>query len=481
MGSITVPTDSAGLAEVLNDRSKLMQFFSAESVADGTTKAFLNAHAAEFLKHDKDAADDLRTQAQAALFDVMREQGIGGSDRRLSGLAGVANGRVALSPEGSALVARGRGAMYNKHAPGAKLEAAIPADDRFHSIGELCTAIRYRNSGSTGPDREPLLRKLALVEQFQNTFVTEDPGSGGFLVPEEMRADLFMVALEKAIVRSHATVIPMNTAAMRVPAVDDTSHVSSVFGGISFAWAEEASQISDSAGTFANVNLVPKKLSGTFTTSNELLADAPAFSGFFDSKAPQALAWFEDKAFMSETGTGLPQGFINCPASVQVATEAGQATQTILWENVTKMYARMLPTSLSSAIWIVSPDSLPQIFTMALSVGTGGGPVYIGGYGNSGGADTPPATILGRPVYVSEKASALGTTGDINFVDLSMYAIGDRSGVQVAMSDQVKFLNDQTVFRLIERVDGRPLLLSALTPANNSSNTLTAFVQLASR
>ena len=55
---------------------------------------------------------------------------------------------------------------------------------------------------------------------------------------------------------------------------------------------------------------------------------------------------------------------------------------------------------------------------MALSVGTGGGPVWIGNYaGGQGGMDTPPVSILGRPVFFTEKLPSLGTTGDICFVD----------------------------------------------------------------
>jgi HK97 family phage major capsid protein len=106
--------------------------------------------------------------------------------------------------------------------------------------------------------------------------------------------------------------------------------------------------------------------------------------------------------------------------------------------------------------------------------------VWIGGP-NQPGSDMPPMTILGRPVIFTEKAKALGTSGDINFVDLSYYLIGDRQAVAVAASDQVAFQADQTAYRIIERVDGRPWLQSALTPANGSTNTLTAFVQLASR
>ena len=153
-----------------------------------------------------------------------------------------------------------------------------------------------------------------------------------------------------------------------------------------------------------------------------------------------------------------------------------------MWVNIVKMYARILPTSLASAVWVCAIDTFPELATMALSVGTGGGPVWIGNFaGGQGGADTPPMTILGRPVIFTEKVPALGTTGDISFVDFSYYLVGDRQQVEVMASEHAFFQNDQTAYRLIERVDGRPWLQSPLTPHNGSSNTLSPFVQLATR
>ena len=63
----------------------------------------------------------------------------------------------------------------------------------------------------------------------------------------------------------------------------------------------------------------------------------------------------------------------------------------------------------------------------------------------------------------------------------TMVAILRPRPMSASSSPHYKFANDQTAYRIIERVDGRPWLQSALTPHNNSSNTLTAFVQLASR
>jgi HK97 family phage major capsid protein len=136
----------------------------------------------------------------------------------------------------------------------------------------------------------------------------------------------------------------------------------------------------------------------------------------------------------------------------------------------------MLPSSLNTAVWVVAPDTFPELATMALSVGTGGSAIWL-----NNGASGPPMTILGRPVIVSEKAKKLGDAGDVNFMDFGYYLIGDRQAMQAQSSPHYKFANDKTAFRIIERVDGRPWLQSAITPQNGSTATLSPFVKIAAR
>jgi HK97 family phage major capsid protein len=190
---------------------------------------------------------------------------------------------------------------------------------------------------------------------------------------------------------------------------------------------------------------------------------------------PEAIAWFEDIAFIDGSGVGEPLGFLNSPAMVSVSKETGQAATTIVWENLVKMYSRMLPSSLNNAVWIAHIDTFPELATMSLSVGTGGSAIWL-----SNGVGAPPMSILGRPVIFSEKMETLGTAGDIVLADLSHYLIGDRQAIQADTSPHYRFQTDMTSMRFIERVDGRPWLQSAITP-QTGSNTLSPFVQLATR
>jgi HK97 family phage major capsid protein len=469
---VTIPKRAEELEDFLGDPANVKAMMAEQ----GKFKEFIQVYARTQLEKDDQLQTQIKEQVQASLTEFMRDNGRNGvaSARMNIGSAGTETTRRTDTQR----VSHGRGAAYNRRTFGHKLEQGMTGDDEIRDSAEFFQMIWQKSE--TLKNSEELSRKKAILRKIQNSFGSEVPADGGFLIPEVLRSDILQVALESAVVRPRAQVIPMDSLRVPIPMLDSTSNVSSVFGGVVCFWTEEAAQLVESQASFGRVVLDAKKLTGYAEVPNELLADAPAFSAFFDTIFPRAIAWFEDIAFMTGTGVGEPQGFINCPASVNVAKESGQANATIVWENIVKMYARMLPTALGNAVWIASIDTFPELATMALSVGTGGGPVWMGNY-TSPGANTPPITILGRPVYFTEKTPVLGAPGDLSFVDLQYYLIGDRQMMQANSSEHYRFQNDKTAFKVIERVDGRPWLQSPITPHNNSSSTLTPFVQLAQR
>jgi HK97 family phage major capsid protein len=334
--------------------------------------------------------------------------------------------------------------------------------DGWKSAGEYFGALHATNRGIY----DPRLKALNEAEGDQ----------GGFLVPEEFRNTLLSIALEQSVIRPRATPIPMASNTVRIPYIRDASHASTVFGGVRGYWDSEAATATESEPTFAQLQLTAKKLVGYTVVSNELLADsAIALEALLQAQFGAAIAYFEDDAFINGDGAGEPLGILNSDALVTVAKETGQAATTLTYQNVLKMYSRMLPTSLSRAVWIMHPDTFPQLAQMAMSVGTGGSPVFIA---NAVGGT--PTSLFGRQIVFSEKCQTLGTKGDIYFADLSYYLIGERQALTAAASPHVKFTTDQTVYRFIKRLDGRPWLDTAITP-RNGSNTLSPFVALAAR
>lgn len=457
--TMTVPRNSDELAEMLADSTKRKEIFASA----GSTQKFMDAYADKVQGDGTDLNRIVAEETQRQLAAYLKEKDV--DDDNADRVK-----RLNLDPQNrgrggkaSMLTSYGQGATHNANAPGARI------DGQFDSAVDYLNTIWHLN---TAPDNVSRLAEL------RNAASSVSPADGGFLVPETMRSQLLEIALEKAVVRPNATVVPMDSARVPFPAIDVSSNASSVFGGMVAYWGEESAALTDANPKFLRIELDAKKLTGLSVVPNELLQDSPiSFSALIERLWPLTLAFEEDSKFMTGSGVGEPLGFLGAgnSASVPVPAESGQQSATIVYENVVNMYARMLPSSLSSAAWLVSPDTIPQLYTMALSVGTGGNSVFVVNAAGPG-----PATLFGRPIIISEKANVLGSRGDIAFIDMNYYLVGDRQSMSASSSTDWKFGNDQTAFRIIQRVDGRPWIKSAITP-KNGGNSLSPFVELAAR
>jgi HK97 family phage major capsid protein len=220
-----------------------------------------------------------------------------------------------------------------------------------------------------------------------------------------------------------------------------------------------------------------KKLTGLVFATDELVQDAQALGSIINQAFPDEFAFMLDNAIFEGDGAGKPLGIMNSGALISVAKESGQEADTILFENIVKMYSRMWARSRANAVWLINQDIEPQLFTMSLAVGTGGVPVYMPA---NGAAGQPFATLFGRPVIPIEHASTLGDKGDIVLADLSQYLMIDKGGIQTASSIHVKFQEDEQAFRFVWRTDGQPIWDKALTPFKGS-NSQSPFVTLDAR
>jgi HK97 family phage major capsid protein len=449
-----VPKNADELAEMFGDPGRYAGILESKDAL----QAFISAYAAGQQAPGTDLNRIVAEETQRVFAQMLKDNGVkddGDGIRRLN-----------LDPQTrppSMLTSHRQGTAHNKAAPGAGLDKEFrDATDFFRSVWHL----------------NPSADTRAKMETLRNAYSSVVPADGGFLVPEALRAALLQIALEFSVVRPRATVVPLEVPRVGFPMIDSTTNAGSVFGGMIGYWGEESAALTDSSAKFGQILLDAKKLTGFAVVPNELLADSLiSFAALIEGLWPQALAFFEDVAFVAGSGVGEPLGFIGAgnSAGVAITKEVGQANDTIVVENVIKMYSRMLPSSLSRAIWICSPEAIPELHTMALSVGTGGAPVML-----TNVAGPAPMTIYGRPLVVSEKASRLGDRGDLAFVDLSYYLIGDRQTMTAASSMDYRFGNDQTAYRIIQRVDGRPWLASSITPQNGGP-ALSPFVEIEAR
>lgn len=446
---IAIPETQVELEELLADSGRVQSLMQ-----DGQFKDVVKAYAGVVAKKDVELQRQVKEETQRVLAEYLRE------NENHEGLKLLKEGGV------DAVTTSAR-AHFQPKALGAKYKA--------QEYGETLAQFLIDISPKAYMTAELAAKREALKNAAASS---GEPASGGFLVPEAFRAELLSLSLEASVVRPRARIVPMETSRVVYPYIDDTSHASNVFGGVQGYWTPESGQMTDVAATFGRLALEAWKLTAFANVPNELIADsALSFEAFIRSTFPQALAYFADVAFISGSGAGQPLGISTAAnaARVSVAKETNQPADTIVWENIVKMYARMLPQSLGNAVWVVSPDTFPELATMALSVGTGGGPIWL-----NNGVGGPPATILGRPVIISEKVENLGDKGDISFIDFSYYLVGDRQAMTVSSSEHFRFQNGETSFKFVERLDGRPWLQSALTPRNGGS-TLSPFVTLDER
>lgn len=454
--TVAIPTSPAELEEMLNDSTKM----KAVLAEPGAFKELIGNYAKTFAKTDSDVGAQVREQVQIQMAEFLEKNGMGKKSVPLN-----FNWDNTPRAAGSGAV---RNAAYNPKSPCAQL------DGLYGSLGELASDVQRHRSGHDVSNKEG----FAKVQQISNAYASQDPAGGGFLIPEETRSQLLQLALEQSVVRSRATVITMGSLTTKIPFVDHTTNVGSVFGGMIFYWVGESETITATNAKFGNVKLEANKLVGGARVPNELWNDAPALTTWLEMAAPQGLSFYEDVAFIAGDGVDKPLGVLNSPAKIQV-TRATSGT--LKPSDIYSMYSRMLPQSLGNAVWLVNQTLLPALFGMQTIVQNVAGTENVGGgfpLGVVNIAGQPVPTILGRPMIVTEKMPALanGAGDDIALVDWRYYLLGDRQAVSLDYSEHSRFMNDETELRLIERVDGQPWVQSPLTPLNGS--TLSPFISL---
>jgi HK97 family phage major capsid protein len=459
---VAQPVTPSEWEEFLNTALETPEKFAALA-KDGTFKAKLDGYTSAYRNEVnstmKDLKGQLTDQVSASVLEMFKRNGV------------ETDGRPDLRPSG--VKAQRAGTAYNKAAPGADPELA----KIWENSGQMLQDFLMKKQGKEGSEARARLDKY---EQLTNAYGPNVPSEGGYLIPEETRADIMTRALEGAVVRPQATVVPLSTGKMKWPVNDMTTEVGEVFGGIQFAWLDAGETFAETSGTFGMLALEQHKLGGLASVPNEVTRFIPALETWIREKMPIGIREFEDRALIKGDGVGKPLGGLhaNNPALIVADDESGQSTASITWVNVLSMFARLLPESYATAEWDITPDAIPEIFTMALPVGTGGSAVM---FGEGGGPNRLAQSILGIPIRWTRKAPAvLGTQGDISLADWTQYTIGDAFAMQFDTSEHSSFRSDKTDFRVLLHVDGQPSLLSPLTPENNGP-TLSAFVQLETR
>ena len=342
----------------------------------------------------------------------------------------------------------------------------------FKSPREFLTAVLQNNDRPSNEARDERLRFLATAGSDEQGGYS-DP-YGGFLVPVGFAPGLMQMSVEEDPIGSRTTKVPMTSPRVELLARVDKDHSTSVSGGLTVMRRAETQTQAASRMSMEKIALNAYSLFGLAYATEEILSDSPiSFAAILEAGFRDQFTSHLVNERLNGTGVGEMEGIMISPALVSVTKETGQDADSIVWENIVKMRARCW--KYSTAIWIANHDTLPQLMTMVLPIGTGGIPVW-----QTNAREGQPDTIFGRPVVLTEYCKTLGDKGDIMLVNFSEYLEGTYEALQSAESIHVRFVNHERTFKFWLRNGGRCWWRSALTP-KNSTATLSPFVTLDAR
>lgn len=419
-----------------------------------------------------------KIDAQAALVTAAKDEGRAFTDEEKARFDALETEIKALESTLEAQkIAEGRQQFANTPVePIIYAQPKNPNDKKWaKGLGEYLQAVAnaYRPGGRID-------NRLLTAPQAAATGLNVGIGSeGGFLLDAELVEDLQSGMLSEALIAPLIQMIPIgaNSNSLKTWGVNETSRADgSRWGGVQAYWAAEAATVTATKPAFRKIEIELEKLFALCYATDELLRDATALRAVVQRAYAEEMSYKLDDAIINGSGVGLPLGIMNSGALVTVAKESGQANDTVLHENVQKMWNRCLARSRSRAVWLINQEIEPQLENMTFVSGTSAIQSPLAK------EFTERRTLYSRPVIAVEQCQKLGDKGDIILVDPKQYIGIDKDQVEASESIHVRFLYDENVFRFIYRFNGAPYRNSAITPANATSGyTVSSFVTLAAR
>jgi len=341
----------------------------------------------------------------------------------------------------------------------------------YRNAGEFCAeVITLFTPGGHASDK---IRTVAVKEQGV-------PSTGGVLIPPAFNQTVWdRVASNANNLLAYTDNVPMGGSnVLHVPAIDETSRArGSRWGGFTGGWIPESGQMTATDVKLRDMKLELHKIYAAMRLSDDLVANAPALKALVTRGAADVIAYEIGNAIINGTGAGQPKGVMNSGALVTVGKQNNQPIDTVVPQNLVKMYCSLLPELLPGAFWGIDSKVLQSLILMPIDPGTAGVPVFLP---PSGLVAAPNGMILGLPVRPLEYCAKIGDLGDVILMNLSMYATGTKGEVRGESSIHLYFDHNQTYLRFLADMDGQPWMNNTVTPANGGA-AMGAFVTLEAR
>ena len=356
----------------------------------------------------------------------------------------------------------------------AKMQAPGGGGDRkksvYANIGEQLIDVAAAVNPDLGASRRSeAIARLGQVRADAASGANElVPSEGGFLVETDKGSMLDKGTVATGLLSQRCFQVPCSAGSnsLELNLVDETSRATgSRFGGIQVYMKAEADTVTASKPKFRESIWKLKDCMGIFYATGDLLKDAAQMSAVVNRWFPMEFGFKIDDEIVNGPGAGHVSGIIPAACTVTQAVETGQnrstAVNKILYENIVRMYARLLSSSDANAVWFINRALLPHIMLMTIVGGTASTPVFLP---PNGAAGQPYMTLLNKPIIPIEQCQAPATPGDIILADLNEYLLLTKGGIDAQASIHVRFVYDEMTFRWVYRFDGAPIRNKVLTP-----------------
>jgi len=339
-----------------------------------------------------------------------------------------------------------------------------PGERVFASLGDQLRAIaRAQTPGGVVDPR--LTRAVSDISGMSEMVDSE----GGFLVEKDFIPGLLQDVYNNTELASRCLKVPIGAGrnGIRYRYIDETSRADgSRAGGVRAYWEDEADAPTATNPKFGRAELTLRDLKALCYATDDLLEDAQALEGLLIPQFSQEMAFKLQDGIVNGDGAGKPLGVLNSDALVSIDGEDGQTADTIITENILKMWRSMPAGSRRRAIWVYNQELEDQLELLQVAIGTGGQLMKLFMSTIDGGN-----TLKGRPAIPIEQAAGPGDAGTIICLDPSQYLLIDKNGVQADSSIHVRFIYNETTFRFIYRVNGQPMRASKITPYKRTSSS----------
>lgn len=241
--------------------------------------------------------------------------------------------------------------------------------------------------------------------------------------------------------------------------------------GVTVDYVSSGAAVGDGTPTLDAVTLTAYKFGALVKIDNELLADLEAdIVNYITTMVAKGIALKEDHEILK--GTGTSNNHITGVVT-SLAAEAGTprvkicaTADTVTWPEVKAAIQKLNGGYRARAIAVMSQGLADAIHEFK----DNGKYIFD--------QNQPLERILGIPVVISpdlagtESEASTGANQPMMVVgDFSYYHVADRKGMTLVRLNETFAANDQTGFRAIERLDGKPTLTEAFAVLYNKKKS----------